>query len=72
MDLQIKSKVPYAGKSRSWNDTIFDEERMTPKGPRRDCPDAEGDALRLDVSRHLSRAGQAWLQPGECHSESGP
>lgn len=37
-------------------------------GPRRDCPDAERDALRLDMSGNLRGAGQAGLQSGESHS----
>ena len=43
---------------------------MKCSGPRRDCTDAERDALCLHMSGHISGAGQARLQSGEC--QSGP
>ena len=67
MDLQIQSKVPDAGKSRTWK-RGKDTNRMSYSGPRRNCPDAERDALRLDMSGDLRGAGQARLQSGECQS----
>lgn len=43
---------------------------MKCSGPRRDCSDAERDALRLHMSGHISGAGQARIQSGE--RQSGP